>query len=204
MSDNPLTTGGAASIIERAKAIITNPKSEWHEVAEEAKTPNQVLLQYALPLAALGPLANFVGGQLFGYGGFGFSVRFSLSTALSMAISSFVLSIVALYFVAFIANQLSPRFGGKSDFASAFRLVAYSMTAAWLAAAFGLIPMLGILTLLGLYSIYLLYTGARPIMGVAEDQAATYTIVTIVIAIVVNLVVATMASWIGGMPSMMI
>jgi hypothetical protein len=204
MSDNPLTQGNAASIIERAKAIITNPKSEWHEIAEEAKSQQEVLIKYAIPLAAIGPLASLIGGLAFGYGGFGFSVRLSIGTALGMAVSSFVMSILSLYVVAFVANALSPKFGGKSDFASAFRLVAYAMTAAWVAGIFGIIPMLSILTLLGLYSFYLFYVGARPMMGVAEDQAATFTVVTIIAAIIVNLVATSIALSFSGMPTALI
>nr|WP_283773432.1 YIP1 family protein [Altererythrobacter sp. KTW20L] len=98
-----------------------------------------------------------------------------------------------MWVVAYVANYLSPRFGGRDDYPAAFRLVTYSWTAAWLAGIFGLIPMLSILGILGLYSLYLLYKGATPVMGVPQDKAVGFTAVTIIAAIVamflVNLVI---------------
>ena len=64
------------------------------------------------------------------------------------------------------------RFGGLADRASAFKLVVYGSTAAWVAGVFQLIPGLGLLALLGLYSLYLYYVGATPVMRVPQDKAA--------------------------------
>ena len=188
MDENPLTTENAASIVARAKGIVMAPKDEWPKIASEGKSPTQILVQYAIPLALIGPVCTLIGSQLFGYGAMGISFRPSVGMALGTAISSFVVSILSLFIVSYIANFLAPKFGGKEGFGNAFRLVAYAMTAAWLVGIFSIVPMLGILGILGLYSIYLLYTGAAPIMGVPKEQAGGYTAVTIIIAIVGNVV----------------
>ena len=174
----------ASAIITRAKGILMDPAAEWAKIATETDPPKQVFLRYALPLALISPLASLIGGQLFGLGGFGISLNLSLTAGLTIAVVSFVLSLVSLWVIAFVANFLSPKFGGRDDFPAAFRLIAYSWTAAWLVGIFGLIPMLGILGIIGLYSLYLLYKGAGPVMGVPQDKATGYTVVTIVAAIV--------------------
>ena len=183
----------ANAIFARAKGILKDPTAEWAKIAVETDPPKQVFLRYALPLALISPVASFIGGQVFGLGGFGFSINLSLTAGLTIALVSFVLSLVSLWIIAFAANFLSPKFGGKDDFPAAFRLVAYSWTAAWVVGIFGLIPMLSILGLLGLYSLYLLYKGAGPVMGVPQDKATGYTVVTIVVAIaamfIVNVVI---------------
>lgn len=179
----------STALVARAKGILLNPTSEWAQIATERDQPKDVFLRYALPLALISPIASFIGGQVFGFGGFGISVSIGLMAGLTIAVTSFILSLVGLFIVAFAANFLSPKFGGRDDFPAAFRLVAYSWTAAWVAGIFGLIPMLGILGILGLYSLYLLYLGARPVMGVPEDKAVGYTVVTIVAAIVAQIVV---------------
>ena len=167
MSDElPTTTQfDSAGLIGRAKAILMTPKEEWPRVATETKSPTQVLLSYALPL---------------------------------IAIVTFVMSVVSLYVFSFIANLVSPKFGGKDDFPAAFRLCAYSMTAAWVVGVVnlltGLTPVLAILGLLGLYSIYLLYLGATPVMGVPQDKATGYTVVTFVAAIVLYIVAAALVT----------
>lgn len=197
MSENPLSTSGG-SLVDRAKSIILSPKEEWPKIAAEPGTVKDVFLKYAVPLAAIGPVAGLIGGQVFGLGGFGFSWKPSIGTALSMAIGSYVLSLVSLFIVAWIANFLSPKFGGQDSFEKAFKLCAYSFTAAWIVGIIGLIPSLGILGLLGLYSLYLLYVGATPMMGVPSDKAAGYTAVTVIAAIVLNLVAGAIIGAMAG------
>ena len=198
MNENPITAG-SASLVDRAKSIILAPKAEWPKIATETDTVKDIFLRYAVPLAAIGPIASLIGGQLFGYGGlFGFSWKPSIGSAISMAITSYVLSLVSLFIVAWIANFLSPKFGGQENFEKAFRLCAYSFTAAWIVGIVGLIPSLGILGLLGLYSLYLFYLGAKPMMGVAQDKAAGYTAVTVIAAIVLNLIAGAIVTAFTG------
>lgn len=203
MDDKMTTQPAHAGLVERAKAIVLQPKAEWPRIADETTEPMKVLTGYAMPLAAIGPLASLIGGQLFGYNMVFTTVRPSLGTAIGSALTSFVLSLVSLFVVAFVANFLSPRFGGRDSFPAAFRLVAYSMTAAWVAGIFGLVPALAILALVGLYSIYLFYLGASPVMGVPQDKAGGFTAVTILVAILVNIVVATIAASLTGAGTMM-
>jgi hypothetical protein len=200
MEDRPSLQSAGGGIVERAKAIIMQPKLEWAKVAGETAEPMKVLLGYALPLILIGPIAALIGGQLFGYNAVIATFKPTLGFSLTVAVTTFVQAVILLFVIAFAASQLSPKFGGKQDFPAAFRLVAYSMTAAWLAGIFGLIPALGILALLGLYSFYLFYLGATPVLGVPEDKAIAYTVLTVVVVIVVYLILATIVSTIlGGM-----
>lgn len=179
----------ATALIARAKGILLNPAAEWAKIATETDQPKSVFLTYALPLALIGPVASFIGGQLFGFGGMGMSINIGLVSGLTIAVVSFVLSLLSLWVIAFAANFISPKFGGRDDFPAAFRLVAYSWTAAWVVGIFGLLPALTILGILGLYSLYLLFKGATPVMGVPQDKAVGYTVVTVVAAIVAMFVV---------------
>lgn len=188
MAELPQTAQGSA-LVARAKAILLEPTAEWAKIATESGKPKDLFLSYALPLAVISPLASFIGGQVFGLGAMGISINIGLVSGLTIAVVSFVLSLVSLWVVAYVANYLSPRFGGRDDFPAAFRLVTYSWTAAWLAGIFGLIPMLSILGILGLYSLYLLYKGATPVLGVPQDKAVGFTAVTIIAAIVAMFVV---------------
>lgn len=186
-------------IVARAKAIILTPRDEWPVIAAEATTQGDILKRYVLPLAAIGPVAGFIGGQLFGYGALGISFRPGLVAGLSSAVISYALGILGIFILAFIANILAPKFGGTENKLNAFKLVAYGATASWLAGIFGLIPSLGFFGLLGLYSIYLFYTGAGPLMNVPQDKAAGYVAVTILCAIVLAIIVAPITAAITGL-----
>lgn len=190
MTDTPeLPQADDRSIVERAKAILLKPAAEWPRIAASAETPGEMITRYAVPLAAVGPLAAFVHGQVFGYGALGFSWKPGLTAGLGSAVATYVLGLVGVIVLALIAAWLAPKFSGVSNRAAAFKLVIYGSTAAWLAGIAQLLPGLGLLGLAGLYSLYLYYLGATPVMKVPQDKAAGYTAVTIACAVVLYLVI---------------
>jgi len=185
-------------LVARAKAIILKPRETWPVIAREATPSGDIFTRYALPLAAIGPVAVFLGGQLFGYS-VGFTFRPSIMSALAMAIGTYVMSLVGLFIVSFVADWLAPKFGGESSSRNAFKLVVYSMTASWIAGIFGLVPSLLFLGLVGLYSFYLFYLGAGPLMKVPQDKAAGYTAVTVVAVIVLYACIGALTSRLSDM-----
>lgn len=187
------------SIVTRAKAIILKPKEEWPVIERETLSSGEIFTRYAMPLAAIGPVATFLGGQIFGYGAFGISFRPSLVGGLSQAIISYVLTLIGLFVVCFVANKLSPSFGGETNSRNAFKLVVYSMTAGWLASVFALIPSLSILAIVGLYSFYLFYIGASPLMKIPAEKRLSYTIVTVICVVVLYLIIGALTTGLSRM-----
>jgi hypothetical protein len=190
------------SVIARAKAIILTPQEEWPLIEAEQRSMSEIFLRYSMPIAAIGPVASFLGGQIFGYGMFGISYNPGLATGLSMAVMSYVMALAGIVVLTLIVDFLAPRFNGTSDRPSAFKLVAYSMTAAALVGIFGIVPSLAWLGILGLYSLYLFYTGAAPMMKVPGEKAVVFTVVTFVCAIVFYLVAAAVLGAMGNMIGM--
>lgn len=167
-------------LIARIKAILLKSREEWPVIAAEPSSIGTILTGYALPLAAIGPVAGLVGGQIFGFSALGITYHPSLTAGITTAVISFILSLVSLFVLTAIVQFLAPKFDGSATRLAAFKLVAYSMTASWLAGIFGIVPSLGVLGLLGLYSLYLLYTGVTPLVNVPSAKAATFTIVTVI------------------------
>jgi hypothetical protein len=199
MSDEVPIPAGPVGLVDRAKAILMQPRAEWPRIASETAEPARILTSYVIPLALIGPIAGLIGMQVFGINAVFATIRPSFASSLTMAVISFVLAIVGVFVLAFVANWLAPRFGGRDNFPAAFRLVAYSMTAAWVGAIFGLVPSLALIgSLIGLYSFYLYYLGAEPVMGVPKDKTLTYTVVTVLVAIGVYLVVGLLTATVAG------
>ncbi|SFG31495.1 Yip1 domain-containing protein [Novosphingobium sp. CF614] len=189
---------GQKPIVERVKAILLKPKEEWPVIAAETTPPGAVLKGYVLPLAAIGPLAALVGGQLFGYGALFVRYRPGLVTGLTTAIVSYVMALIGVFVLAWITNFLAPKFSGTANKAGAFKLVACSMTAGWVAGVFSLVPALSVLGIVGLYSLYLFYAGAPVLMKVPEDKAVGFTAVTVVCALVLGILASALtASMVG-------
>lgn len=199
MSEEPVSTSSAQGLIDRAKAIILKPAEEWPVIEAEPATISDVLTKYAVPLAAIPPIASLIGGQLFGYSALGLSYRPSLLGALGTAVIQFFMALVSLFLLSFIANFLASKFGGTEDRVRAFKLVAYSFTASWVAGIFGLIPAIGFLAILGLYSIYLFYTGATPLMKVPQEKAGGYTAVTVLATVLIYLAALAITGTITAM-----
>lgn len=194
-SSNPTPPATPASgVIERAKNIILKPKEAWAAIDAEPATVQSIYVPYVVLLAAIGPIAQFIGGQVFGYGAFGVTFRPPLVGALVSAILSYGLALASIFVLSLIIDALAPNFGGQKNQVQALKVAAYSATAGWLAGIFGLIPALAILGLVGLYGLYLLYLGLPVLMKVPEDKAAGYTIVVVIAAVVIFLVIGVIVA----------
>jgi hypothetical protein len=200
MNDLSGIPGGESSLVERVKAILMQPKETWPVIAGEATTPGDIITRYAIPVAAIGPVAGFIGGRLFGISAVFVTIKPGLMAGLTGAITGFIMAIVSLIAMAFVVDFLAPKFEGQANRTQAFKLCAYSLTAGWVAGIFGLFPALGLLSLLAaLYGIYLFYLGATPVMKVPEAKAGGFTAVTIVVMIVLSLVLASVAASVTAM-----
>lgn len=203
MSDLQFVKPDVDGIVARAKGILTKPAAEWPKIAAETTPPGKVLMSYALPLMLIGPVAGVIGQSLFGIATPFGTIRLGMGTIITTAVLGLVMAVVSLYVISWVASKLAAKFGGRDDFPAAFRLVAYALTASWVGGIFGLFPAIASIGLLfSLYSFYLFYKGASPVLGVAADKAAFYTVVTVVAAIVVNAVAALVLGAIAA-PAMM-
>lgn len=194
---------GLAGLLARVKAILFQPSSEWPVIAAEDTSPISLYTSYVLPLAAIGPIAQFIGMVLIGVSvPFIGTMRVGVLSGLGMAVTSYVLGLVAVYVMALIANALAPTFKGEQSLPQALKLVAYAYTPAWLAGILGILPFLGILALLAsLYALYLLYLGLPVMMKCPRDKALGYTAVLVVLGIVAGIVISLVSHMFMPTPS---
>jgi hypothetical protein len=188
-----------AGIIERVKRILIEPKSEWAKIDEESSSIGEIFRGWVLVLGAIPSVASFLGAVLFGYSALGFTYRPSLMSAAGSAVTQYVLTIVGIFVLSLIIDWLAPRFGGTSNRVQAVKVAAYSATAGWIAGIFALVPSLAMLSILGLYSLYLLYLGLPRLMKAPQDKALSYTVVTIVAAIVLAVIVGAATAPVAGL-----
>lgn len=187
------------ALVDRVREILLRPKAEWLVIDKEQADIASLYRSYVMPLAAIPPLASFLGAVLFGATAPFSTGRVSVGGALVNAILTYALSLVGVYVFAMIIDNLAPRYGGTRNLVQAFKVSAYSSTAQWVAGAFGILPVLSALTILGIYSLYLLYLGLPPLMKVAQERAMTYTVVSVVVAIVVSIVIGILTGIFAGL-----
>ena len=190
------------NLMDRVKRILLSPRTEWQVIDAEPTTPGQLYTGYIMPLAAIGPIA-----QIIGYSVFGISVPFvgtyrvPIGSAITSALVSYVLVLVATYVLALIIDALAPKFNGQRSQIQALKVAAYSSTASWVAGIFLLIPGLRILTFLGLYCLYLLYLGLPVLMKTPPEKAVTYTVVVVLAAIILFMLTGIVASRFMAVPT---
>jgi len=180
------------NLVARAKGILTNPRQEWVAIDNEPLNVSELLVGYVLPLAAIGPIAGIIGISAFGMGGL---FRLPIGTIIGFALTTYILTIVGVFIIAWVINALAPQFGATQSMPQAIKLAAYSSTAAWVAGIFNLIPALAILAVIGgLYSLYLCWLGLPILMKAPAEKATTYVIVAIVAIVVVYMVIGMIAA----------
>lgn len=177
-----------ASLLQRVKAIILQPRAEWPVIEGEAASIADIYKSHVIPLAAIGPVAAFIHAVVFGTSFFGITHRPSFLSSLSSAVVSYIFTLIGVFLMALVIDFLAPRFGGTANRNNAFKLAAYSATAAWVAGIFQLVPGLGMLTILGLYGLYLFYVGVPVMMKAPEDKALIYTIAVVVAGAIAGMI----------------
>jgi hypothetical protein len=178
------------NVVERAKKLLMAPRQEWDVIAGEPHTIQELYTQYVMILAAIGPVATFIGFSLVGVGGY----RVPIGAGIAYMVLNYILGLGAVYVLALVIDFFAPKFDGKVGPDQAFKVAAFSPTAAWLAGVFAIVPALSVLSIVGLYSIYLLYLGLPRLMQVPEDKSIPYLAVVIIALVLIMVVMTIVAS----------
>ena len=178
-------------IVDRVKAILLTPKSEWLVIERESGDPTYLFTNYVAILAAIPAVCGFVGESIIRSLAAIGTVRVGIVFGIAFAIVNYLLAFVMVYVTGLIINALAPTFNGQKNQPNALKLAVYSMTPAWLAGIFSLIPGFWVLGgLLGLYRLYLLWVGLPPLMKSPEEKSVGYIAAIVVCGIVISFVIS--------------
>lgn len=179
------------NLVQRVQAILFKPKEEWAKIKAEPATVSGLFTSYAMILAAIPAVAQFIGYSVIGQRvPFLGMFRWGVGRAIAYALLSYVFSLATVYIFAFVINVLAPNFSSAQNMTNAMKLAVYSMTPSWLAGILYIIPGLAILALLGgLYGLYLLYLGFEtPMMDTPKEKVLGYMLISIIVVIVLYLI----------------
>ena len=191
-------------LLSRLRGLLVAPRATWATVAAEQATPISLYRDWIVWLAAITPVAMFIGLAIFGLSvplvG---TIRVGAGALLVQMLVSYVLTLVVVYLVALLAAALAPRFAGRQDNVQALKLVAYAWAPVWVVGILHLVPALGPLTVLAVlaalvYSIWLFWIGAQSVLAVPQERAVGFTAVIIVIGVVVAMVVGMVSAALSG------
>jgi hypothetical protein len=188
------------NLVQRVMDISLKPKDTWQVIKSEPATIKDLYTSYAVPLAAITPIASFIGFSLIGFSMLTMRYRVPFVTGLSHAIVSYALSLVGIYVVAQIIDALAPSFGSQKNLINAMKVAVYSYTPSWVAGVLLIIPALSPITVLvSLYSLYILYLGLPELMETPQDKAMGYFVVSIVVSVLVFIIVGVVSRSLFGL-----
>ena len=150
--------------------MVLSPAAEWRAIEPESGDTGYLFANYVAILAAIPPVCEFLRYGVFGWGsrhGFhhfhhdGFSSLFG-------GLVHYLMTFVVVYAMAVIIDGLAPTFSAPKNQPNAMKLAVYSMTPAWLAGVFALVPGLGFLRFIALlYGVYVFWLGLPILMRAA-------------------------------------
>ncbi|HVZ85995.1 MAG TPA: Yip1 family protein [Polyangia bacterium] len=192
------------ALVERVKNICLKPSAEWPVVEAETPSTRDLMIGYVAPLAAIGPIAGFIGGSVIGRTlPFVGTYRVSFGAGLAAAIVTYAMAFVSIFILSLIINALAPSFGGQKNSTQALKVAVYAFTPAWVAGALQILTPLAILgILLAFYGLYLLYLGLPVLMKSPKEKALGYTVVVVLCAIVLGFLVSLVVGAVIGVSTM--
>src|SRR5436190_14540308 len=120
----------ARNILDRAKELILRPVPTWEVIDAEEATIEGLYRGWAIPLAAVPAVCSALGQLAFGrFQIFGIRFHPSIFGIVTQAVVSYALTLVGLYVMAVVVDELALRFGGERSRTQAFKLAAYSASA---------------------------------------------------------------------------
>ncbi len=190
---------GLASLIERVKNLLIQPRAEWERIEEERTPLPQLLTGYVAPLAIFAAICVFIGLSLFGVGANGVTARVGLVAGLVGAVLQVAIALFWVWAFGLIINALAPTFNAEPDIVRANQLAAYAPTAVLVSSVFMIIPALAPLSALGaLYSLLLLYMGLLRLMKAPSDKRLPYFLTVLAIALIAGFVLLAVTTNIRG------
>jgi hypothetical protein len=189
-------------IVRRAKAVVLSPASEWRTIAPESGDAAYLFANYVAILGAIPPACEFARRLLFGWRGPRFGLRYvhhhGLLTSLFTAFLHYLAAFVVVYALAVVIDGLAPTFSAEKNRENAMKLAVYSMTPAWLAGIFALVPGFGVLRALGLlYAVYVFWLGLPILMRPPADKRRPYALAVVACGVVLF---AAIAAVVGPVP----
>jgi len=180
-----MSTPRGAGVAARAWRMLVAPARTWEAIAAEPADATGLFRRYVAPLAAIPAVCSIAGPLEFGFNIANVGVVMSPLGLLLSALAGYLLTFAALMVAAFLISLVAGAFGGTRDRARALELVTYAATATWIAGIAELYPSLGLAIgiLAWVYSLYALYLGLTPMLGIPEGRRLTAFAVVLILVV---------------------
>jgi hypothetical protein len=185
--------------LRRAVRLLVRPRAEWERIAGETTTVDTLLRRYILPLAALAPIATFIGMRTFDRAWdpvHGYLVP--TEDIFAAAAATYFASIASIFALAGIFVLIAPMFRCPRDFPAALKVATYGAIPVLLAGATLVLPVMAIVGVVALcHTLFLMWLGADRVLHVPDGARAEFIGISIVLLAFASALAGALASGIG-------
>jgi hypothetical protein len=189
-------------ILSHVWGLLSHPEEEWKSIRKENCTIGKCYCSHVLLLAAIPPLAGYIGTTQVGWQVVSREVhKLTPESALWIAILSYLTILVAVFTIGKMIHWMGQTYGSKQTLPQCIALAAYTATPLFLSGLMLLYPLLWLNLLIGLpvlgYTVYLLYTGVPIVMGIPQERGFLFSTAVLAVGLVtlVAVLVATVILW---------
>lgn len=186
--------------------LLVSPRRSWAAIAELRPSLATTLLGHTIPLALIAPICWYVGVTETGWTvGSGEPWRLTAASALPLVSLFYLVLVAGVLFLGAMVRWMTETYGSDATLADGVTLISATATPFFISGVIGLAPMLWpdilIGTAVACYCIYLLYSGAAPMLRVGRDISFLYASAVFGVALVgfVGLLGATVVLWDFGL-----
>ena len=189
-------------ILSHVWGLLSRPEKAWKTIRKENCTVGKCYCSHVLLLAAIPPVAGYIGTTQVGWQVAAREVhKLTPDSALWIAILSYLTMLVAVFTIGKLIHWMGRTYGAKRTLSQCIALAAYAATPLFLSGVMLLYPMLWLNFLIGLpvlgYSVYLLYSGVPIMMGVTKERGFLFSSAVLAVGLVtlVAVLTATVILW---------
>jgi hypothetical protein len=182
--------------------MMRHPTDTWKHIRDEDQTISQILTGFLLPMAAIAPIAAFVGSVFFGWRiGAGDVVRMTASSGVLLAIAYYFAIIVATFSIAKLIHWMSETYDASQSLSRCLALAAYTITPLFLAGVAQIIPIVWLNYLISLpllaYTVYVFNQGLPIMMEISGEKSLLFAGSVLLVGLIalVGMLVATAFLW---------
>jgi hypothetical protein len=164
--------------------LVKSPAAFMRQNKDNAVPLNTTMIGYVAVLAAIPFVATLIGDLWY------YAYLRVYAYSFGVAITTYILDIIAVFVIGFAIWKLAPNFGGATDQARATMLAAFVYSPVFLISILNIIPFIGWIGILGLlYGLFILYLGLPIMLGTPADKLLMNVVVIVVVALVVFAVI---------------
>jgi hypothetical protein len=189
-------------VLQHVWGLFVNPKREWVSIREDECTIGKCYAIHVLILAAIPPIAGFIGTTQFGWQiGVGEPVKLTFQSAAMISILYYLAMLVGVFSIGWMTHWMGSTYGAEVPLSQCVVLAAYTATPLFLIGIMQLYPVLWVNLVVGIpalaYTVYLLYSGVPIMMGISEDRGFLFSSAVLAVGLVafVALLAATAILW---------